>query len=112
MPVTFGQASSQNARWERGRLQLVPSLPLLLARGLARRDPQLLDAVAEQLIPPLSVPFALGLLWLVAGVLARSARLVGLAGACLAAQVAYMLTALALVRAPRRVGQWCPRAPA
>jgi 1,2-diacylglycerol 3-beta-glucosyltransferase len=103
MPVTFTQATSQNVRWERGRLQLLRQVPALLGHGLARRDPLALDASVEQLIPPLSVPFVVGGLCLVAAVLARSALLGSLAAASLVGQVLYVLAALALVRAPRRI---------
>src|SRR5207248_5819279 len=58
MPVAFGQATSQNARWERGRLHLLRHrVPGLLAEGVRRRSLLRLDAAAEQFIPPLSVPF-------------------------------------------------------
>jgi 1,2-diacylglycerol 3-beta-glucosyltransferase len=75
MPVTFTQATSQNVRWERGRLQLLRQVPALLGHGLC----------------------------LVAAVLARSALLGSLAAASLVGQVLYVLAALALVRAPRRI---------
>src|SRR5260370_38965376 len=60
MPVSLQQAASQNLRWERGRLELVRQhVPRLLLSGLRRRSLVQLDAAAEQLIPPLSVPFGL-----------------------------------------------------
>src|SRR5438477_17216 len=59
MPVSLGQAVSQNQRWERGRLQLVREhVPALLLDALRRRSFVRLDAAVEQLIPVLSVPFA------------------------------------------------------
>ena len=101
MPVTLRQAASQNERWERGRLQLVRDyVPGLLLNGLRSRSWLRLDAAVEQLIPPLSVPFALA-----AGCLALSALVATpsgmvLAGVAFSGQVVYLLAALALVRAP------------
>jgi cellulose synthase/poly-beta-1,6-N-acetylglucosamine synthase-like glycosyltransferase len=101
MPVSLAQAASQNARWERGRLQLLRDrVPALIREGIRRRSALRLDAAVEQLIPPLSVPFALGGLCL-AGSLALAAVLpAALAAASLATQTGYLLAALALVRAP------------
>src|SRR5579859_1080702 len=49
MPVTLQQAASQNARWERGRLQLIRQhVPRLLWRGVRRRSWLQVDAAAEQ----------------------------------------------------------------
>jgi 1,2-diacylglycerol 3-beta-glucosyltransferase len=102
MPVSLAQAASQNARWERGRLRMVQDrVPALLAESLRRRDPVLLDAVAEQLIPPLSVPFALSGLCLVASVALRAKVPAALSIASMAIDLGYLLAGLALVRAPR-----------
>lgn len=107
MPLTLGQAASQNDRWERGRLQLVKQyVPGLLLDALRHRSLLRFDAAVEQLIPPLSIPFALAGLIVLAGL---ALALVGhggalplaLAAGSLAGQVAYLLAALALVRAPR-----------
>jgi cellulose synthase/poly-beta-1,6-N-acetylglucosamine synthase-like glycosyltransferase len=103
MPVTLTQAGSQNARWERGRLYLLRHrVPALLAEGLRRRSLLRLDAAAEQCIPPLSVPFAGGFLCLVAAGLLGAPLAAGLAALSLAGLAAYLLGALALVRAPLR----------
>lgn len=103
MPVTLAQAESQNARWERGRLQLLRThVPGLLREGLRRRSLLQLDAAAEQCVPPLSVPVALGGLCVVAGLATGQRGLAALAGVSLAGQVAHLLGSLALVRAPRR----------
>jgi hypothetical protein len=103
MPVTLAQAHSQNARWERGRLQLLRDhVPRLLADGIRKRNLLCLGAAAEELIPPLSVPFAVGGLCVLAGLVVHSPLAVGLAGGCLVAQLAYLGTGLALVRAPLR----------
>jgi hypothetical protein len=104
MPVTFAQAESQNARWERGRLEMLRERgPALVLDGLKRRDPVRLDAVVEQVIPPLSVPVVLAGGALVAGLLTRSRLATVLAVFSLGGQLAYVLAALALVRAPWRV---------
>lgn len=66
MPVSLRQAQTQNVRWERGRLQLVWSHGRrLLAEGLFRRDPVRLDALAELVLPPLSVLGVMPMLGLV-----------------------------------------------
>ncbi len=101
MPVSFRQAASQNARWERGRLELVRRhVPGLLASGLASRSALRLDAAVEQIIPPLSVPFVLGWLSLGAGVTLKAPLPAALAGLSLLGQVTHLLAGLALVRAP------------
>jgi cellulose synthase/poly-beta-1,6-N-acetylglucosamine synthase-like glycosyltransferase len=103
MPVTLGQAASQNARWERGRLDLARRhVPGLLARGLATGSAVRLDAAVEQLIPPLSLPVVAGGLCLLAGVLLGQPWLVLIAALGLAGQVAHLLVGLALVGAPAR----------
>ena len=104
MPVTFAQAESQNERWERGRLEMLRERGLALAlTGLRERDPVRLDAVMEQVIPPLSVPVMLAGAALLGGLVTRSRPATALAAFSLGGQLAYVLTALALVRAPWRV---------
>jgi cellulose synthase/poly-beta-1,6-N-acetylglucosamine synthase-like glycosyltransferase len=103
MPVSYAQATSQNARWERGRLQLLKRhVPALLLDGLRKRSALRLDAAIEQVIPPLSVPVALGGFCLLAGVLLGNQLATALATLCLVGQVVYLLAGLLLVRAPRR----------
>jgi cellulose synthase/poly-beta-1,6-N-acetylglucosamine synthase-like glycosyltransferase len=103
MPVSYAQAASQNARWERGRLQLLlRHVPSLLRDGLCKRSALRLDAAIEQLIPPLSVPFAIGGLCLLAGLALGSYLTAALAAASLAGQVVYLVAGLVLVHAPRR----------
>jgi hypothetical protein len=75
----------------------------LLRDGLKHRDPVRVDAVVEQLIPPLSVPVVLGGGILGASLLVRSRLGLLLAAFSLGGQLAYILSALALVRAPWRV---------
>ena len=75
------QAASQNARWERGRLQLLKGpVRALIVQGIRQRSLMQLDAAIEQLIPPLSVPFAIAAACLVAALAVRTAahRLAGI----------------------------------
>jgi cellulose synthase/poly-beta-1,6-N-acetylglucosamine synthase-like glycosyltransferase len=101
MPVTLNQAASQNERWERGRLQLVrQQVPRLLWAGLQRRSWLQVDAAIEQLIPPMSVPFAFAGLVIPAAVLLGAPWLVVGAALCLSVYVLHLVAALVLVRAP------------
>jgi 1,2-diacylglycerol 3-beta-glucosyltransferase len=101
MPVTLAQATTQNERWEGGRLQLLRDhVPGLLLDGLRRRSPLRLDAAFEQLIPPLSVPFVLGGICLIVALAVGAHTAAALAGLGLVAQMAYIATGLLLVQAP------------
>ena len=103
MPVSFGQAESQNARWEQGRIEMLRRYgPRLVADALRERGFLRLDAVIEQLIPPLSVPFALAGGVLLVGAALRRPLPMGLALFGLSGQVAYLLAALRLAQAPAR----------
>jgi cellulose synthase/poly-beta-1,6-N-acetylglucosamine synthase-like glycosyltransferase len=59
MPKSLEAATSQNARWERGRIEVarryVPTLVHRLGRGPMRRRIAFVDAIADLLVPPLSV---------------------------------------------------------
>ena len=62
MPDTLDEATSQNQRWERGRIDLARQyLPRLVGGMPAARGRRIayLDAVADHLVPPLSVVVAL-----------------------------------------------------
>lgn len=101
MPVTLAQAATQNQRWERGRLQLIRShVPALLLDGLRKRNWLRIDAAIEQLIPPLSVPVALGGVALVAAIALGAYPAAIAAALSLLAQLAYLAVGLLLVRAP------------
>ncbi len=101
MPVTLAQAASQNRRWEGGRLQLLRTQVVgLLVDGLRLRSLMRIDAAIEQLIPPLSVPFLLGLLVLVAALAVGAMPAALFAAASLLGQMLYLATGLLLVRAP------------
>jgi cellulose synthase/poly-beta-1,6-N-acetylglucosamine synthase-like glycosyltransferase len=104
MPVTLRQSASQNSRWEQGRLQLIRRhVPHLVRNGIERRSWLQLDAAAEQLIPPLSVPFAVGAVSIPAALLLDSPGLAIASVACLVGYAVYLAIALALVGAPRRI---------
>lgn len=104
MPVTFAQATSQNERWERGRLEMLRGRGLrLLLDGLRRRDPVRVDAAVEQLIPPLSVPVVLAGASFGAGLLLRARLATLLAGFSLFGQLGYVLAGLVLAGAPPKV---------
>jgi cellulose synthase/poly-beta-1,6-N-acetylglucosamine synthase-like glycosyltransferase len=104
MPVSFSQAASQNERWELGRLQLARHrVPYLFDLGDPRTRWLWLDAAIEQLIPPMSVPFALGLTCLAVGVVGGSSVTTGLAAIGLSAQLVHLLAGLQMVNAPARV---------
>ncbi len=101
MPVTLAQAATQNQRWERGRLQLLRShVPGLLLDGLRLRSWLRIDAAIEQLMPPLSVPVALGGLALVLSIAVEAWPAALVASLGLLAQVVYLAAGLILVRAP------------
>jgi cellulose synthase/poly-beta-1,6-N-acetylglucosamine synthase-like glycosyltransferase len=103
MPTNLKQAASQNARWEGGRLQMLQrQVPALLRDGLAGPSPMRLDAAIEQLIPPLSVPFAFGGLCLVVSVAIGASELAVWSGLTLLGQIGYLLVGLVLVGAPWR----------
>ncbi|MBV9601234.1 MAG: glycosyltransferase [Chloroflexi bacterium] len=104
MPLTLKQSASQNSRWEQGRLQLVRRyVPKLLIHGIRRRDWLQIDAALEQLIPPLSVPFGLAATSILAAWLVGAPGLAFVALGCLVGYTIYLLSALALVRAPVRI---------
>ena len=103
MPTTLRQARSQNLRWERGRLQMLRAFgPRLLHRAIERRDPACLDAVAEQLVPPLSVLTGITALTFIGSLVARDRAARRLATATLLGQLGYVATGLRLARATPR----------
>lgn len=113
MPTSLGASADQQARWERGRLDLMRRwVPRMLAAGVARRDPVRIHAALEPLVPPQSLLAAGGLACAGAGAALRSRRLAGLGLATVAGQSAYVLGGLALVGAPAGVYRALLAAPA
>lgn len=103
MPTSLRLARSQNLRWERGRLHMLRSFgPRLLAHGMRTRNPVLLDAVAEHLIPPLSVLTGAGAVSFALTCLLRARAARRLALAVLCGQVCYVAIGLRLARATPR----------
>jgi 1,2-diacylglycerol 3-beta-glucosyltransferase len=101
MPITFAQAASQNERWERGRLQMLRGRCAdLLLDGIRRGSWLRIDAAIEQLVPPLSVPFAMGSALAVMCMILDFPLLTWLAVSALTGQAVYLLVSLRLVRAP------------
>jgi hypothetical protein len=104
VPTSLRASSSQQARWEMGKLQLIRrwSGRLVLA-GLAKRDPLRLHAGLECLVPPQSA-IAIGNLGsALAGLLLGSRRLLALSLFTTLAQATFVLAGLRLVRAPAYV---------
>ena len=101
MPVTLAGAWSQNVRWEAGRLAVVrrEALPLLRS-GVARLDPVLVDAAAEQLIPPLSIAVTIGAGCTLVGLAGGNAVVTGLAVVGTGGLLLHVLAGLAAIRAP------------
>ncbi len=112
MPVTLDEAESQNLRWEAGRLRTLRQdvLPLL-GRGFRERDPILVDAAAEQLIPPLSVAIGVSGACALAALVAGAPLAAGLATFATAGMALHVLAGLVAVRAPARTYVALLRAP-
>ena len=103
MPASLRGSRSQNVRWERGRLQLLRAHgPRLLAAGLCGRDPARLDALAEQLVPPLSALTGLTAFFFALTTARRARAARGLALAVLLGQLGYVVTGLRLAQAAPR----------
>jgi len=103
MPSSLRGSRSQNVRWERGRLQLLRAFgPRLLVDGVRLRDPARLEALAEQLVPPLSVLTGVTTLLLALTTVLRARGARGLALAVALGQVGYVVTGLRLARASPR----------
>jgi cellulose synthase/poly-beta-1,6-N-acetylglucosamine synthase-like glycosyltransferase len=106
MPDSLKASQTQNERWERGRMEMIRTyVPGLIGEGLRRRSFLLLDAAVEQLIPPFSVVAGLSVVTLLAALLLRSPRAIGLAVANIIGQIIYIFAGLILARAPRTLYQ-------
>jgi hypothetical protein len=104
VPISMRASSEQQARWERGRLQLIRGWsPRLLGAGLAKGDIVRVHAGLECLLPPQSLIAAGNLGSLLVGLLLGHRRLLALSVLSLAAQVTFILAGLRLVRAPAHV---------
>jgi len=104
MPVTFDQANSQNQRWERGRIDMLRAqVPGLLGAALKKRNILALDAAVEQLLPPLSLPIAVGGLCGALGVILNVPLAALLGGVSVAGMITYLLAGALLAGAPAGV---------
>jgi GT2 family glycosyltransferase len=104
MPTSLRGSREQHARWESGKFSMLREwAPRLLARGVRRRDPQLVHAALEGLVPSQSVLAASGVVVAICGLLLRSRAAVRLGLASTTGQALYVLGGLALARAPAAV---------
>lgn len=113
VPTSHRAGSSQQARWEMGKLQLIRRWSgRLLASGLAKRDPLRFHAGLECLVPPQSM-IAIGAGGgAFAGLALGSRRLLGLSLLTALAQATFVLGGLRLVGAPAYVYRALLTAPA
>jgi 1,2-diacylglycerol 3-beta-glucosyltransferase len=99
MPISLRQARTQNVRWERGRLQLARTQGLsLLFDGLRRRDPRRLDALAELVMPPLSMMGAISVMGLVVSTVFRARTALKVARFVTVGLVCYVFGGLLVAR--------------
>jgi cellulose synthase/poly-beta-1,6-N-acetylglucosamine synthase-like glycosyltransferase len=122
MPATLHGATTQNERWERGRVEMakryVPALLRQAVRPGARRRVALFDGVVDHVLPPFSVLVAAtiattGLAGAVRIVAPARAAQRGwrLAVVVCVTQGAYLLSGLAMTKAPASVYRSLLRAP-
>jgi cellulose synthase/poly-beta-1,6-N-acetylglucosamine synthase-like glycosyltransferase len=103
MPDTLARAQSQNARWERGRLQMVRTyVPSLLRQAWAQRSFVLFDAAVEQLTPPTSMLAFLIVFSLMGAAALGAGAGVIVGGLLLLAMLIYILAGLCMVHAPAK----------
>jgi GT2 family glycosyltransferase len=104
VPTSRRASSEQQARWEKGKLDMIRAwTPRLLGSGIARQDPVRIHAGLECLVPPQSVLALGGLGGAVLGAVLRRPRLLALSLLTLGSQTAFVLGGLRLVRAPASV---------
>jgi cellulose synthase/poly-beta-1,6-N-acetylglucosamine synthase-like glycosyltransferase len=104
MPTSESDARAQQLRWESGNSALARrTVPRLALRGIRERDPQLLHAALEQLVPPQTALLALNGAATAASGLLRRRRLLALGVLTGAGQAAYVLLGLRVAGAPPAV---------
>jgi 1,2-diacylglycerol 3-beta-glucosyltransferase len=104
VPTSMRASSEQQARWEKGKLDMIRAwTPRLLGSGIARQDPVRIHAGLECLVPPQSVIALGGLAGVALGAGGRRPRLLALSLLTLGGQTAFVLGGLRLVRAPASV---------
>lgn len=103
MPENLKDSASQNLRWEKGRLLMAWRFGFrFLVRGVYQRNPMLLAAGMDQLIPPLSITFAATLLLLLLSLATFDATLIGLAAAANIALFGHILIGMISSKVPLR----------
>jgi 1,2-diacylglycerol 3-beta-glucosyltransferase len=118
MPATLAWATTQNERWERGRLELARRyVPALMRRATApstRHRIATVDAALDHLVPPLSVlGAAVGAVTMASGVVATVRRTRWGSGPVLCAALAvHVGSGLVLARVPASVYRSLVHAPA
>lgn len=113
MPTSLGASSSQQARWEGGKLHLIRRwTPRLVGSGLAKLDVERVHVGLEPLVLPQSLIAAGSGVSALAGVVLGSKRLVAISLAALAGQFTFVLMGLRLVQAPALVYRALLAAPA
>jgi hypothetical protein len=112
MPTSLEAARTQNARWESGKLQMWRGRAArLLVDGARRRDPQLVHAAVEGVVPPQSALAATVAVLTATGATMRNPTVTRLGLACAAGQALHVLGGLWLVRAPGAVYRALASAP-
>jgi cellulose synthase/poly-beta-1,6-N-acetylglucosamine synthase-like glycosyltransferase len=118
MPDTLHASQTQNARWERGRVEMARRYIPLLWQGIWKslrtnqpgRAYLFFDAILEHLIPPFSIFVAASVLGLGGALLLPAGNIsllkstnLALGTGILFIQIIYTLTSLALVQAPQQI---------
>jgi hypothetical protein len=113
MPTSLSASSSQQARWEGGKLHLIRRwTPRLVGSGLAKRDVERVHVGLEPLVLPQSLIAAGSVASGLAAMVFGSKRLAALSAAALAGQLTFVLMGLRLVQAPALVYRALLAAPA
>jgi hypothetical protein len=101
MPNSLAASQTQNARWEKGRMEMVRTyVPRLLREGLRKRDFTLVDAAVEQIIPPFSLVTAGSIVCLPIALLLRNTTATIAAIGLIVGQIVYILSGLRLAGTP------------
>lgn len=111
MPASLRDSTTQNVRWEQGRLEMARHyVPTLLRTAWQRKGKTgdvssfaLIDAAIEHLIPPFAVLIGLSLLTLLMALGLRSTPALALAGLIFVGQTIYLISGLVLAGSPRGV---------
>ena len=104
MPGTLKGSTTQNVRWERGRIQMAKQygVPYTI-RGLLGLNVSKLFAGLDQLVPPLSIAFLSGIVLLVASVFIGGIWPIALAAGVLVSMAGYIFLGLLSAKAPMAV---------